>query len=434
MKAFSIVFTIFLLNFINLTDNVILRFVPTIAMGILFLYNLLLHKKDKIGKHLAWVYILILLFIIGILRNNNPLLPTSVNLYKLTNFLLFFVVLRQTVNVNIGKFSLNQMIVAMLYKPIVSLIIINFLLYSSGLGLNASKELDQGGEDSLILSALGYSFQSKSLPFVIGFAEHRAMIGLFLTLFLLGYSLFPKNRVTMLFGAITTTIILLFIDTRAALVYPFLIFLLFYIVLKKMSKPRFLWLLPLLTIFGSSMLLIFLSYVSQASGLSDFSRSSEDLATANSRSIIWFLSSLEFLQFKAIHLIGYGEYGHYESGASQSWADIFVQWQNGFLISPHSSFYTILFDYGYIGLTFIVLLQYKIISLINKYWNEYSEVCILVLGFLLYWNLIGITESFFGFYAQNLIYFFVFFTLLISILDYKKKSNNLKFTNENKTE
>lgn len=431
MKIFSYIFVIFLIDFINLSDNNLIRFIPTISMGLLFLFNASNTKKNNVARYLKWVYGLIFVLLVGIIRNNNPLVPASVNVYKLVNFLLFCGVLQQTINLNIDRFDFRKILLYMLYIPMLSIIIINLILFIVGLGINSSKETELFGENSLILSILGVSLEPSSFNFILGFVEQRALLGLFLTFFLTGYLIFTKNRKIMIVGIVTTTILLILIDTRAALIYPYIIFFFFFLVMKKSNKPKLLWIIPLITIFGSGLLLYGLSYLSSFSDLSNFSRSSEDFATANSRSLIWLVSSLEFLQFKFIHLVGYGEYGHYESGASEGWAGIFVQWQNPELISPHSTFYIILFDYGYIGLAFMIFLQFKIISKIKKYWNIYREVSLLTLVLLIYWNLIGVTESFFGFYAQNLIYFFIMFCMLIFSLDYleNRKINSLKYEN-----
>jgi O-antigen ligase len=257
-----------------------------------------------------------------------------------------------------------------------------------------------------------------SFPFSVGFNTYGTIVGILLTLGLFGTIEFDKYRKAMLLGVVLSTWTLLLTDTRSALFYPYLIFFAHLLFTKRIKRPKLLWIIPGIAAVGPLVFLSVLTLISQIPEISFLSRSSEDLATANSRSLIWFNSSLEFLDFKLLHLIGYGEFGHYESGASKAWGSIFSQWgEAAKMIHPHSIVYSTLFDYGYIGLAVLLTLQFKLIRIIERSWETNRKMCVMSVAFLLYWNLVGITETFTGFYTPNILTLFVTISVLVFQMD-----------------
>lgn len=156
--------------------------------------------------------------------------------------------------------------------------------------------------------------------------------------------------------------------------------------------------IPLIFIIGPFVILSILTYFTNY--LDFLVRNSEDLQTGNARTLIWGFSLLEFSDFKPIHLFGYGEYGHYASGASQHWAYIFgSNLENSELTTPHSIFYSVLFDYGYLGLILLIIYLYSIMKRFKLIEHRNRRMALLGLLFIIYWQLQGITESFYGFYS-----------------------------------
>ena len=116
-----------------------------------------------------------------------------------------------------------------------------------------------------------------------------------------------------------------------------------------------------------------------------------------------------------MHIFGYGDFGHYITGASKLWAHIFGSWdeERALLTTPHSTFYSILYDYGYFGLFVYILFQLKLVNEINKIWFYNKKMGVIFINFLLYWNLVGITETVHGFYIPIVFYFFTLISLII---------------------
>jgi O-antigen ligase len=162
-----------------------------------------------------------------------------------------------------------------------------------------------------------------------------------------------------------------------------------------------------------------LPFLGQYDAFSFLSRSSGDLQTGNSRFLIWGISFAEFAQFKPIHLIGYGEYGHLGSGASKLWENIFSNWEDSGNKTPHNTMLVIMFDTGYIGLFFYISLLYGFIAKMIKIWLWQKPQRYLYLSYFLFMLLQGVTESTFGFYFFD--YLFIFFMIfIVEMIDYKK--------------
>jgi O-antigen ligase len=127
---------------------------------------------------------------------------------------------------------------------------------------------------------------------------------------------------------------------------------------------------------------------------------------------IWAIAITEFLTFKPIQIIGYGLFGHYGSGASHLWSYFFVAYSNPEAVHPHNTFLSVLFDYGYLGAVFFLLSLFVIVNKVKSIWKEHKDIAIFFLAFFMYFVLISITESFFGFYYLDAIYIIFFFFLL----------------------
>ena len=424
-----------MLDFTNLSSNLIIKLIPSFFLTIV-LFNIFKQNKFSINYKLAnYLYIIFFVFLIsiGIFRDNHPEHKIQLIYFRFFNLILFSFVFLQTLTFTYS-FKKNKIIdifFYMIYLPILYLIIVNLVFYFV-LGISIKNLEDTEIGYSLILQTLtGVSFTRIQFPFSNGFNNYGAIVGLLFMFSLLGWKFLNKNKFIFIIGVFSSFFTLLFIDTRTAIFFPILIFIFSIMFFKKNKKPRLLWTLPLLTIFGSNFLLIILG-VLNTNFFQAFSRSNTDFATANGRVFIWPFSSLEFLKFKTIHLIGWGEYGHYKSGVSKNWEFIFQNWKNPELSTPHSTFYVILFDYGYLGLLFIFLLQFIVIKTIKAFWNSDKVTCIFIISFFVYWNLLGMTESFFGFYAHNIMYIFIGVLMITFLIrnkfnKYENKIKRVKF-------
>lgn len=422
LRFFSFAFFLLMLNFTNLSSSLIIKLIPSIVFTIvsLILINLTKSIVDlKLSRNIA-LFLFLVMISVGIFRDNHPEHTGLLVYYRVFNLLLFSWVFVKTLNYHykVKSIKIQEVFFYMIYLPLLYLILINLIFYFLFGSVLNSIETSEIGSSVMLSTLTGVNYPRVHFLFSNGFNNYGAIVGLLLIFSLIGWKIIRQSKRVFVIGVLSSIITLLFIDTRTAMVFPILIFLFIFHSYRFYKKPKFLWLLPVLTVFGSNLLLLVLGLFNTPF-FKSFSRSASDFSTANSRSFIWLFSSLEFLNFKDIHLIGWGEYGHYESGVSKNWKFIFETWDNSELMSPHSNFYMILFDYGYLGLLLIVLLQILVISVVKKYWSIDREICLYIVSFFLYWNLLGMTESFFGFYANNIMYIFIGVLMIV----FSMKSN-----------
>ncbi|RAK02557.1 oligosaccharide repeat unit polymerase [Larkinella arboricola] len=428
MKKFGIAFSLTLLGFESFTNNIVIKLIPLLLLVLLLLYNIFNQKNKRRITPPPYIYILLCIIIMGTIRNNHPNSSITHEIYRLSCFLLVIITFIQTINTTTIKLEndLHKLFYWTIYIPIFILILINILGHL--IGLTSIRDMEVNLGEALILSEFGIHVDRVLFPFAIGFNSYSIIVGIFLLLSIYSLLFYNRYKLITIIGFALSTATLLLIDTRSALLYPFILLPVVFYIRKKPKMPSFIWATPLIMIFGSALLMTILTFAVKIPELAFLGRSSTDFETGNSRSFIWLISSLEFISFKPIHLIGYGEYGHYKSGASLEWSNIFGQWgDSSDLITPHSVFYSILFDYGYIGLLLIIIFQYKIISLISKYWKSSTTTSILLALILFYWNLIGVTEAAFGFYTPNILILLILFSIFAHSQD-SLNSNHKEIT------
>jgi oligosaccharide repeat unit polymerase len=388
----------------------------------MLIFHNLSKLKKKIFKIPLIFYVFLLLILISVLRNNHPEISFPFNIFKIINWGLLIIALHQTINnyLHEKKMDFVKLFLWLLVVPLLGLIILNLIGYFIGLNnLSFENELGQ----AVMLASVGINVSRVNFPFSPGFNSYASLVGLLLTFSLYGLFFLKRYKKTFLLSFFLSIITILLVDTRSAFFYPLLILLPLFFHFKNSIRPRLIFLIPILMIVGSTIVLLALFYISQIPELSFLARNSNDLESGNARSFIWLISSLEFLNFEYIHLIGHGEFGHYISGASQKWAPLFVKWNDPKMVTPHSIFYMVLFDYGYIGLLIILALEYKLLIIIKRNWTKSRDICILLLSFFIYWNLLGITETFFGFYQRNIIMIFYVVCSLGVVIDFQNKKN-----------
>ncbi|CAM1348072.1 O-antigen ligase family protein [Tenacibaculum insulae] len=427
MKKFAVIISLFYSNISVVFLGTPLVVLPTLLLIALVVFNALSEQKNTGFKLPLLMVVFFLLIVIGSLRNNNIGSNFNSIVYQTSKFVFFFIAFIQTLNKSfIQEKSISDIFNWMIYLPLFFCVFINVSLLTLGFEPEVNAVLEGKKNDFVILSGLGIAYNPE-WSFIEGFKGSRSIIGLLLLLSLLKLRNKLLNKTFIYLSIITSVIILLILDTRAALFYPIFIFILVVFFFNKEKPPRFLFVLPFLILYGSNLLLLFLAYISQMEEFSFLARSSEDFATGNSRSLIWGISFLEFFNFKPIHIVGYGEFGHYKSGASILWSAIFSGDEGGETKTPHSLFYSVLFDYGYIGLLIILLIQRKIIRVIRYTWSKCFHESVYILSFFIYWVLLGITESFFGFYSSNIIFIFVSFCVFSLGLKFYTDVNLNKF-------
>jgi hypothetical protein len=402
MRGFSLVFFIVLLNLDKTTDSSVLKFIPILSLLAYVTVNVIVSPKVRKINFPIVFYLLILIVFIGILRNGDPNSSLFSAVNRMLVYLFTIIAFIQALSIGIKQqLSAQTMFVWSFLIPLLGLVLINLVGYAAGMRSIVTEGTELG--EAVFLGELGISMQRASFPFSTGFNNYSVVVGELLLFSLFGFRYFKEFRILMLISIVFAVVSILLVDTRSALIYPFLIFLLLSIVLKNIRSPRILWVIPFLIIFGPFLLVTVLGILVDIPSLAFLSRNSHDFETANSRTLIWLGASIEFLEFKLIHLIGYGEFGHFSSGASKSWSYIFSSWEgdSSLLVTPHSSFYATLYDYGYLGLLILIIFQLIQLKFIRKHWMDQSGLFIVLAAFLIYWNLVGVVETFIGFYVPN---------------------------------
>lgn len=423
MRIFIFLFLLILLSIPRVTDNIIIQFIPLSILGlfVFYLLNKVNLKKIKVPKY---VFLMILIVAVALIRTNNPDTTSLVTIYKLVEFTLFMTAmfLHNALIFQSKKLNFLDTLFNYIITPFTIYCLLNLIFWTLGIKFSNQYELIIG--KTVMLSNFGIQMDRVQFPFASGINAFACVVGgaFFLALSYFFYS--TKNKILSLFSIIIIVTILLLLDSRTSLIYPIISLILVHII--RFAKwKKILFIFPFLPFLLPVVLLFIMQLIQQSGAINLVSRETEDVATANGRLIIWGFSLMEILNFKLIHLIGFGQYGHYASGASKSWASMFGKWKNSELTHPHNSVLMIFFDYGYLGLLLFVLMLKDIFYNIIKYWESNHIIINTILGFMIYFLLIGISESFFGLYYLNALYvFFSVVVLAYSYFNYQKNNQN----------
>lgn len=400
-----IAFSINMLYLNKFTDNIIIK-----SSAIFFsIWAIIYYSNGKLFsiKSLFINYpksllLLLLIVSIGLIRSSNPQITLLSSVNTIISLILFSTLTTVASERYLTTYSPKKaynLFYYIIILPTSIYCIINLLLWAASINVSDSDSTNIG--QSMLLAKIGLNVTRVKFPLASGINSFSTVVGAVLTL-AIPFFIYTKGRAIIgLVSIASMVIVILLTDSRSALFYPFFIFILFHFSYKKKAFKKSLNLLPYVPIIGPFILIITLQYIASSDAMSYFMRSDTDLENGNSRVIIWSAAVLEFLQVKVIHLIGYGDYGHVASGASSQWSALFELWGNSDTMHPHNSTLAILFDYGYIGLATYLICLKNVVSVFKKPLRYPSLTSILTLSFILYLTLIGLSESFFGFYYLN---------------------------------
>ncbi|MCK8492774.1 O-antigen ligase family protein [Spirosoma sp. RP8] len=421
MYRLTIALIILFTNFSDFAHYTIVRILPIIFFSAIIFQELII-KKPKINflnRNFCLLNILAVILIISIIISTRKDVSIDLRAFRILTFLSFVIAFFNTAFNYVKNNDLLTTFVNFAYKPLLFFLSINLFLFF--LGFKAS---DYNIGQAVILSYFGLAIERVEFFLSPGINAYGAVLGIAFNLSLIGFGIVKQKRNIFLSGLIISLISLLLTDSRGAIIFPVIIYCSIKFFFSNLKKPKLLWIVPIIGFVGPFLLLSTLLFLSQTDYGAVVSRSSEDLATGNARSIIWGIAFNDFLAFKPEHhLFGYGEYGQYAAGLSQQWSYIFGDNENAEFMHPHNIFLSIALDYGYFGLIIFTLVQYSIIKAIIISWTSQREVSYLLLGNILYFNLAGITETMFGFYYQNIVYLFFMINLFAFILRYFNKKN-----------
>jgi O-antigen ligase len=300
-------------------------------------------------------------------------------------------------------------------NPFVWTFILNFSLWILNIKSEARSENELFIGNAVILSSIGIYLERVNFLFSSGINSYAVILGAILTFITVDNFLQKKWTISNLIQYAFVIPCILLTDSRTAILFPFLILVLAYIMYH--FKLKFILYLGGLIFIASPIILgIVLPQLAEISFFSQFARSDTDLFTMNGRVFIWYFGLQEFMAFKLIHFFGFGFEGHVTSGVCSQWSFLFTSFVDAEKVHPHNSIFSILFDIGYFGLLTLLYIFYKTGRQLGLFWLLEKKVAITYFCLFLYFLLISITESFITLYYLNtmtLVLCFFFFVLSI---------------------
>ncbi|MEO0471416.1 MAG: O-antigen ligase family protein [Bacteroidota bacterium] len=280
-------------------------------------------------------------------------------------------------------------------------------------------ELNRG----VIAGALGFRLPFSSFPLSGGHPNSVGVIGgVLFVLAALSWWFFDrreKNHLIIYGAGLISLIIMVVADSRGTILNAFLGAGLV-IGLQWIGKSRwllvFIWLVP----FAQLGMLAGMKAIANSSVGTQLSRGKKDLATGNSRAYIYQYSFEHLADLQNEHLYGYGEYGPYKAGFIWKYIDKFEVGPQELtridiilLSVSHNAALQIIFDSGYIGL-FIFLLSLFLCFKDGIWLYEHQHpIGMVLVGFVLYYVLSGITESASGRYNEA--YYLILIVMLLTM-------------------
>lgn len=333
-------------------------------------------------RRLKPLILFMLLILIGLVRSIQLDIISPSNVLFDTTFLvlIFFYCLKLS--------TYGSDIVDNLFFGIFLYLLLNIILLAVGFENPVSVKAIT--EDASILKYFGIEVERVLFPLYPG--EGRVGIGVLagvLLTYYLAKLITCKDKLNPLFLSIVPVWILFATDSRGALVSSLLSFGVYYVAHKyKLKFLRFAAIaIPFLPLF-----LMFISLLAFQSGLNAEIAREGSADISSGRAIIWSIALLELLDFRLIHLVGFGSYGQAISGVSGDYMNIFSSWrsENPELFSLHNVAIQTVYDIGYIGLIVFVYLCYRLLTITIYSVDPKINILFSILIFII---LAGITDT-----------------------------------------
>ena len=286
--------------------------------------------------------------------------------------------------------------------------IFNFVMYS--FGFQSPEVLYLRQPKAALLNSFGIHINRVLFPTAQGINSFGSTAGIgwvacFVILTMPGSK--RVDRILAVFGGLSSLAIIISTDSRGALAYTSLLIILI-LFLPKMIHDLLRWLpviAPLLPLT-----LLFVLRLLPETVVSTLSRSGSDLANMSNRLVIWNIVLDELVNFKWIHLIGFGYRGQVLSGLSSSYSYLFTAWTSNEIASAHNSLLQSVLDVGYLGsilfIALLFLLMKKLAQTTQHDRKDYTPKAMLFV--LAYLVLSGITEAVFSTDYQEIFTVFIF--------------------------
>lgn len=415
---YSIVFLAVLINFQNFGKSAALNIITPLVLFIANL-NLLKSKPNQslttfLKKNKLYT-LLFLIFLIGLLRIGRTDVSPLYIIILFLNFSLFIAITYKVIAINQdNNVETEKIMLRLLVYPFIIFVLLNLLMFYFNIQLEKFDDVNIGS--AVILSQLGiYSYRVK-FPLADGINSFATIISL---LFFIATSLFiytKSKSVWLIIGIISFIIVLLYTDSRSSFFYPFIVLMIVTIIKLRNKLVNLSYLLPFIYLLSPFIMIFLVQLISELGIADDYSRSATEGQTGNGRFVIWGFSFLEFVNFKFQHLIGYGVFGHFTSGASINWSILFHTYANPDVIHPHNTMISILFDFGYLGVIVYFLFLFQIINKLVQIYKQNQTISLTLIGFVFLFVLLGLTETVFCIYYSSIMYIFIFISTLVLTL------------------
>lgn len=252
-----------------------------------------------------------------------------------------------------------------------------------------------------------------------------------------------KQKALYLSYCFTGFVVAVLGDSRGTLFGAIICIALLYAFVKTRQYPILKYLVFLFP-FSHMIFLGIVGNIAESDAAENISRDSKDLSTGNSRKFIYETANNELADFKPIHFIGYGEYGIYGAGLTMYYIEKFGELlpsEQVMISVAHNSAVQAIFDTGYIGTFFYIMLMFIAFHKSQKLYKKGQDPFILITFFLLYYMITGMSETYFGKYAkfQYFMLLYLSFVVLLSanyegyLKKYGKKKERLKTGEERRT-
>ena len=415
---------------IFVSKNMVVTLLPAV---ILLLGTVLfsLQKKTKLyvgsivnkGDFLLYACF-VLLLIIATFRSNLPTATVVGNtndaavllLLNLYGYVCFSYLFRRYEDISVARFVLLGPVV--IFVIAVVFYILNYDRLPSVEGNFRTKPL--------FLTLLGFNIENKVLQFKSDSDRiHPNTLGIIagalLSAYLVSINTLKLYRVpwTVLATMLSLGAMILIADSRVTVLNTVISVGVVYALI----RYRKLQTLPYLAVvfpFFPFISLFLLEFIASTDLARFFSKTEAgtDIASGSERATIWYYCWQELSDFKLIHLIGFGDYGHYGAGVSQQYAFVFGPDGSDAMVT-HNAFYQAFFDVGYLGVAVYLAVLYKVAHSAVFLYYQGVAAARLYLGFITYYILSGSFESTFNNY--NKLYNLIFLLLCVAVFTHKNQ-------------
>lgn len=229
--------------------------------------------------------------------------------------------------------------------------------------------------------------------------------------FLSPFLFFIKSKILRLTSFFLAGVALILLDNRMSILAILLSITLF-VPLNKMKLSRVVKFVALVLPLTVIILTIVLPLLPLISGLEFFSRNSEELFTANSRTLIW-VSVIEIItQINFNTLFGLGDYGNLAYAENLDYLDIFVNYENSNIKTCHNTYLQMILDKGYF---FFIIFYSFLIKYLNNLFKLRNVKLIQLLSIsTMIFLICATTEVIFGAYFMPITILFLMIPLFVN--------------------